>query len=121
MINMGDPDFNDLMKKIGLDRLFLHAKSLTFTNPTTKEIQKVIAPLHQSLRISKQVMNDYFRLMRFDKPIGNIYFYGNILGIIFKCRGGPKTELLIILLGRYSYACSRLCDYDYADREMISM
>jgi len=40
----GDPDFNDLMKKIGLDRLFLHAKSLTFTNPTTKEIQKVIAP-----------------------------------------------------------------------------
>jgi len=45
----GDPDFNDLMKKIGLDRLFLHAKSLTFTNPTTKEIQKVIAPLPSKL------------------------------------------------------------------------
>ena len=45
----GDPDFNDLMKKIGLDRIFLHAKSLTFTNPTTKEIQKVIAPLPSKL------------------------------------------------------------------------
>ncbi len=45
----GDHDFNDLMKKIGLDRLFLHAKSLTFTNPTTKEIQKVIAPLPSKL------------------------------------------------------------------------
>jgi len=41
----GDHDFNILMKKHGLDRLFLHAKSLTFTNPTTKEIQKVVAPL----------------------------------------------------------------------------
>jgi 23S rRNA pseudouridine955/2504/2580 synthase len=45
----GDPDFNELMKKIGLDRLFLHAKSLTFTNPTTNEIQKVIAPLPSKL------------------------------------------------------------------------
>jgi 23S rRNA pseudouridine955/2504/2580 synthase len=45
----GDPAFNDLMKKIGLDRLFFHAKSLIFTNPTTKEIQKVIAPLPSKL------------------------------------------------------------------------
>ena len=34
-----------LMKENGLNRLFLHAKSITFTNPTTNEIQKVVAPL----------------------------------------------------------------------------
>ena len=36
----GDPDFNDLMKKIGLDRLFLHAKSLTFTIQQRKKSKK---------------------------------------------------------------------------------
>ena len=41
----GDQLFDKLMKEKGLNRLFLHAKSITFTNPTTNEIQKVVAPL----------------------------------------------------------------------------
>jgi len=41
----GDQLFDKLMKENGLNRLFLHAKSITFTNPTTNEIQKVVAPL----------------------------------------------------------------------------
>ena len=41
----GDREFDAQMKAKGLNRLFLHAKALTFTNPTTNEIQKVIAPL----------------------------------------------------------------------------
>ena len=41
----GDQLFNKVMNKKGLNRLFLHAKSVTFTNPTTNEIQKVVAPL----------------------------------------------------------------------------
>lgn len=45
----GDPNFDRLMKKKGLDRLFLHAKAITFTNPMTNEIQKVTAPLPDDL------------------------------------------------------------------------
>jgi len=41
----GDQLFDKVMKENGLNRLFLHAKSITFTNPTTNEIQKVVAPL----------------------------------------------------------------------------
>jgi len=41
----GDRLFDKVMKEQGLNRLFLHAKSVTFKNPTTKEIQKVFAPL----------------------------------------------------------------------------
>jgi len=41
----GDRLFDKLMKEKGLNRLFLHAKSVTFTNPTTNEIQKVVASL----------------------------------------------------------------------------
>jgi 23S rRNA pseudouridine955/2504/2580 synthase len=32
-----------------LNRLFLHAKSIVFTNPLTNEIQKVTAPLPNDL------------------------------------------------------------------------
>ena len=45
----GDGNFDQFMKKKGLNRLFLHAKTLTFTNPLTNEIQKVIAPLPNDL------------------------------------------------------------------------
>ena len=45
----GDGDFDQFMKKKGLNRLFLHAKTLTFTNPLTNEIQKVNAPLPNDL------------------------------------------------------------------------
>jgi len=41
----GDQLFDKLMKEKGLNRLFLHAKSIAFTNPMTNEIQKVVAPL----------------------------------------------------------------------------
>jgi len=41
----GDQLFDKLMKEKGLNRLFLHAKSITFSSPTTNEIQKVVAPL----------------------------------------------------------------------------
>jgi len=41
----GDRLFDKVMKEKGLNRLFLHAKSVTFTNPTTNKIQKVVAPL----------------------------------------------------------------------------
>ena len=45
----GDPNFDKLVKKKGLNRLFLHAKAITFTNPMTNEIQKVFAPLPDDL------------------------------------------------------------------------
>ena len=45
----GDAAFDQFMKKKGLNRLFLHAKTLTFTNPLTNEIQKVSAPLPADL------------------------------------------------------------------------
>ena len=45
----GDAAFDQFMKKKGLNRLFLHAKTLTFTNPLTNEIQKVSAPLPANL------------------------------------------------------------------------
>jgi len=41
----GDRLFDKVMKEKGLNRLFLHAKSIAFTNPMTNEIQKVVAPL----------------------------------------------------------------------------
>ncbi len=45
----GDNHFDQFMKKKGLNRLFLHAKTITFTNPMTKEIQRVTAPLPDDL------------------------------------------------------------------------
>ena len=45
----GDAVFDQFMTKKGLNRLFLHAKTLTFTNPLTNEIQKVSAPLPADL------------------------------------------------------------------------
>ena len=45
----GDREFDAQMKLRGLKRLFLHAKSLTFTNPTNNQIQKVLAPLPDEL------------------------------------------------------------------------
>ena len=45
----GDAAFDQFMKKKGLNRLFLHAKTLAFTNPLTNKIQKVSAPLPNDL------------------------------------------------------------------------
>lgn len=45
----GDKFFNQQVKKRGLNRLFLHAETLIFTNPTTNKIQKITAPLPPDL------------------------------------------------------------------------
>ena len=47
----GDKEFDRQVKFKGLKRLFLHAHQLTFTNPTTGEIQKVHAPLSSELQV----------------------------------------------------------------------
>ncbi len=44
-----DREFNRQVKFKGLGRLFLHAHQLTFTNPTTGEIQTIKAPLSDEL------------------------------------------------------------------------
>jgi len=46
----GDSIFDTQVKSKGLNRMFLHAHQLTFTNPLTGEIQKVQAPLTQDLQ-----------------------------------------------------------------------
>ncbi|SMN11965.1 Ribosomal large subunit pseudouridine synthase C [uncultured Candidatus Thioglobus sp.] len=45
----GDRDFDRQLHAQGLKRLFLHAHQLTFSNPTTGEIQTVRAPLSSEL------------------------------------------------------------------------
>jgi len=45
----GDRDFNKLMRDRGLKRLFLHAKHVEFTLPSTGQRISVIAPLDQEL------------------------------------------------------------------------
>ncbi len=46
----GDTGFNEQVKERGLKRLFLHAHQLVFTNPLTKDIQKIRAPLSKELQ-----------------------------------------------------------------------
>ncbi len=46
----GDKEFDRLVKFKGLNRLFLHAHQLIFTNPVTGDIQKVNAPLSVELQ-----------------------------------------------------------------------
>ena len=45
----GDETFNAEMKKFGLQRMFLHARSLRFKHPVTGEIMNPIAPLDKQL------------------------------------------------------------------------
>ena len=45
----GDPKFNQVMKEVGLKRLFLHARSLRFEHPQTGEIMNPVAPLDNQL------------------------------------------------------------------------
>ena len=57
----GQRSFNLTMKQRGLNRLFLHAKSLEFLNPVTNETLKLVAPmgeaLEQVLRTCEKVQN----------------------------------------------------------------
>ncbi|WP_044170116.1 23S rRNA pseudouridine(955/2504/2580) synthase RluC [Candidatus Pantoea carbekii] len=47
----GDREFDDqLTKKIGLSRLFLHASVIKFVHPSTKETMKIKAPLDNILK-----------------------------------------------------------------------
>lgn len=46
----GDNDFNKQLRQIGLKRLFLHAHSLSFTDPNTGRSISVSAPLPADLR-----------------------------------------------------------------------
>ena len=46
----GDREFDRKLHAQGLRRLFLHAHQLTFTNPSTEEIQTVKAPLSAELK-----------------------------------------------------------------------
>ncbi|RUO41144.1 23S rRNA pseudouridine(955/2504/2580) synthase RluC [Pseudidiomarina aestuarii] len=45
----GDEGFNQQMRERGLQRLFLHAKSLRFEHPQSGEMIQVVAPLEPSL------------------------------------------------------------------------
>lgn len=45
----GDEAFNAQMRKLGINRLCLHAHQLKFTNPTTGEYQTVNAPIDEKL------------------------------------------------------------------------
>lgn len=45
----GDEEFDSLTRKAGLDRLFLHAWSLSFTHPKTEKRMKIEAPLDGKL------------------------------------------------------------------------
>ncbi len=55
----GDVSFNAEMKKSGLKRMFLHARSLRFTHPVTDEIMNPVAPLDSQLQaVIKMLGND---------------------------------------------------------------
>lgn len=45
----GDSAFNQLVRKIGLKRMFLHARAIDFTLPSLKQRIKVVAPLDPEL------------------------------------------------------------------------
>ena len=45
----GDKVFDNIMRSYGLERLFLHAEQLIFTNPETNKIQKIKATLSKEL------------------------------------------------------------------------
>ena len=46
----GDTEFNQQVQDKGLNRLFLHAHRLTFTNPSSGELQTIKAPLSEELQ-----------------------------------------------------------------------
>lgn len=48
-LKYGDNDFNQQMKRIGINRLFLHAKQITLTLPKTGEVLTIHAPLDQAM------------------------------------------------------------------------
>lgn len=55
----GDWEFNSIMRKLGLKRLFLHAQTLSFKMPVTEELIQFMAPLPSEL---KQHLNTLAKL-----------------------------------------------------------
>jgi 23S rRNA pseudouridine955/2504/2580 synthase len=49
-VKYGDADFNRLMKRFGLRRLFLHAHRIEFIDPASDQVVSVTAPLCQELQ-----------------------------------------------------------------------
>ncbi|MDH3326220.1 MAG: 23S rRNA pseudouridine(955/2504/2580) synthase RluC [Gammaproteobacteria bacterium] len=47
----GDDNFNDEMKRVGLNRMFLHARSLRFVHPVTGETMNPVAPMGKRLTL----------------------------------------------------------------------
>lgn len=45
----GDPEFNKVARKLGLKRMFLHARSIEFTLPSLDQRIRVVAPLDSEL------------------------------------------------------------------------
>lgn len=55
----GDPEFNKLSRKLGLKRLFLHARSIDFTLPSNNQHIKVKAPLDDDLEAAIEQFKRY--------------------------------------------------------------
>lgn len=52
----GDADFNKFIRALGLKRLFLHARLIDFTLPSTQQHIKVVAPLDNELEKTIQAL-----------------------------------------------------------------
>lgn len=55
----GDRDFDGQLASTKLNRLFLHASSLTFTHPSTGEQMRIEAPMDNALRYCLQVLRNH--------------------------------------------------------------
>ncbi|HGN2974719.1 TPA: 23S rRNA pseudouridine(955/2504/2580) synthase RluC [Proteus mirabilis] len=54
----GDRDFDTQLASTKLNRLFLHASSLTFIHPSTREKMRIEAPMDKTLRYCLQVLRN---------------------------------------------------------------
>lgn len=55
----GAEEFNRVMKKQGLQRLFLHAAAIEFTPPNSDKLLRIEAPLPEDLEIGVQKLRDH--------------------------------------------------------------
>lgn len=54
----GDDDFNKVMKKMGLNRMFLHAASVEFAHPFSSEALIITAPISAQLELVAKNLKD---------------------------------------------------------------
>ncbi len=57
----GDEEFNQLARKLGLKRMFLHAYSIEFILPSTQQQIKVVAPLDDELKAAVKKFEEMSR------------------------------------------------------------